>query len=50
EMVNDGLLELEPYELRVTEKGRSFVRNICMALDARLWRNQPQTAIFSSTV
>ncbi|MCX6292071.1 MAG: oxygen-independent coproporphyrinogen III oxidase, partial [Bacteroidetes bacterium] len=46
EMVNDGLLELEPYELRVTEKGRSFVRNICMALDARLWRNQPQTAIF----
>jgi oxygen-independent coproporphyrinogen-3 oxidase len=50
EMVKDGLLTIEPFQLQVTEKGRSFVRNICMALDARLWRNQPQTAIFSSTV
>ena len=50
EMVKDGLLVIEPFELYVTEKGRPFVRNICMALDARLWRNQPKTAIFSSTV
>lgn len=50
EMVKDGLLLIDPYELKVTEKGRTFVRNICMALDARLWRNQPQTNIFSSTV
>lgn len=50
EMVKDGLLVIEPYNLRVTEKGKPFVRNICMALDARLWRNQPQTTIFSSTV
>jgi oxygen-independent coproporphyrinogen-3 oxidase len=50
EMVKDGLLVLEPYQLKVTEKGRPFVRNICMALDARLWRNQPETTIFSSTV
>ncbi len=50
EMVKDGLLVIEPFKLRVTEKGRPFVRNICMALDARLWRNQPKTNIFSSTV
>jgi oxygen-independent coproporphyrinogen-3 oxidase len=50
EMEKDGLLELKPFSLQVTEKGKPFVRNICMALDARLWRNQPQTSIFSSTV
>ena len=50
EMVKDGLLVIEPFVLHVTDKGKPFVRNICMALDARLWRNQPKTAIFSSTV
>ena len=50
EMVKDGLLVIEPFALYVTEKGKPFVRNICMALDARLWRNQPKTTIFSSTV
>jgi oxygen-independent coproporphyrinogen III oxidase len=46
----DGLVDLLPFEMKVTEKGKAFVRNICMALDARLWRNLPQTRIFSSTV
>jgi oxygen-independent coproporphyrinogen-3 oxidase len=46
----DELIELEPYHLRVTDKGKAFVRNICMAFDARLWENLPQTALFSQTV
>ncbi|MBU1822063.1 MAG: coproporphyrinogen III oxidase, partial [Bacteroidetes bacterium] len=50
EMEADGLIELTPYQLRVTEKGRSFVRNVCMAFDARLWQNVPQTNLFSQTV
>ena len=50
EMVRDGLVEINPFELKVTEKGKTFVRNICMALDARLWKNQPQATIFLSTV
>jgi len=50
EMVKDDLLTIEPFELRITEKGRPFVRNICMALDSRLWKSQPKTTIFSSTV
>jgi len=50
EMVNDGLVEIHDDHLNVTEKGKQFVRNICMALDARLWRNQPKATIFSSTV
>ena len=50
EMEADGLIELTPYQLRVTENGRSFVRNVCMAFDARLWQNAPQTNLFSQTV
>lgn len=48
--IEDGLIELEPFHLKVLPKGRPFVRNICMAFDARLWRKQPETHLFSSTV
>ena len=50
EVEADGLVVIEPYHLRVTEKGRAFVRNVCMAFDARLWENVPQTNLFSQTV
>lgn len=50
EMVKDELLLISPYRMEVTDKGRAFVRNICMALDARLWRKQPESQIFSQTV
>ena len=50
EMQIDGLVEILPYQLKVTEKGRAFVRNICMAFDERLWKNIPSTQIFSQTV
>ena len=36
EFAGDGLVELEPRGCRVTEAGRGFLRNICMAFDARL--------------
>jgi oxygen-independent coproporphyrinogen-3 oxidase len=50
EMKNDGLIEISQDHLQVTEKGRSFVRNIAMAFDLRMIRNQPETRIFSMTV
>ena len=50
EMQADGLLELEGQRLRVPEKARPFVRNICMAFDLRLMRNEPDTRIFSMTI
>ncbi|MFM2286501.1 MAG: oxygen-independent coproporphyrinogen oxidase [Bacteroidota bacterium] len=50
EMEADGLLVKAPYKLTVTEKGKGYVRNICMAFDARLWRNLPSTQLFSSTI
>ncbi len=50
EFEKDELIKLSPFHLQITEHGKPFVRNICMAFDARLFRNLPQTQIFSSTV
>lgn len=50
EMELDGLLQIKPNSLVVTEKGKAFVRNICMAFDLRLKRKTPQTQLFSMTV
>jgi oxygen-independent coproporphyrinogen-3 oxidase len=46
----DGLVELEPHGCRVTDRGRAFLRNICMAFDARLSRRLPDKQLFSRTV
>jgi oxygen-independent coproporphyrinogen-3 oxidase len=45
----DGLVELGASSCRVTEKGRGYLRNICMAFDARLARRMPDKALFSRT-
>ena len=46
----DGLVEWDSKGIRVLPKGRPYVRNVCMALDARLYRAKPQTQLFSKTV
>lgn len=46
-IADDGLVELNGSTLKVTEEGKRFLRNICMALDSRLWANQPQAQLFS---
>ncbi|MGV3559018.1 oxygen-independent coproporphyrinogen III oxidase [Larkinella arboricola] len=46
----DGLLRYDTNGLQVFPEGRPFLRNICMAFDARLNRAQPQTRLFSQTV
>ncbi|MEQ8534823.1 MAG: coproporphyrinogen III oxidase, partial [Imperialibacter sp.] len=50
EPLQDELIELSGDDVRITEKGRAFIRNICMAFDKRLWRKQPETQLFSSTI
>ncbi len=50
EMQADGLVEILPAELRVTDKGKPFIRNICMAFDMRLHRKAPETQLFSMTI
>lgn len=50
ELEMDGLLAVLKNKIKVTPKGRPFVRNICMAFDLHLQRNQPETTLFSMTV
>jgi oxygen-independent coproporphyrinogen-3 oxidase len=50
EFAADGLVELDAAQCRVTERGRAFLRNICMAFDARLARRSPDKQLFSRTV
>ena len=50
EMETDGLVLLGDKSIVITEKGKPFVRNICMALDLRLKRKAPKTKLFSMTV
>jgi oxygen-independent coproporphyrinogen-3 oxidase len=46
----DGLVKLERYSCRVTDKGRAFLRNICMAFDARLLRRFPDKQLFNQAM
>ncbi|MCC6281452.1 MAG: oxygen-independent coproporphyrinogen III oxidase [Saprospiraceae bacterium] len=46
----DGLVNIGAYHLTVTAQGRNFLRNICMAFDARYWQKQPEGRIFSQAV
>jgi oxygen-independent coproporphyrinogen III oxidase len=50
EMQNDKLIILGDNFLKVTEKGRTFVRNIAMAFDLRMIRKLPESRIFSMTI
>jgi oxygen-independent coproporphyrinogen III oxidase len=46
----DGLVIVQPKRVEVTAKGRPFIRNICMAFDARLWKQLPQSQLFSNAI
>ncbi|MDI5887812.1 oxygen-independent coproporphyrinogen III oxidase [Flavobacterium yafengii] len=50
EMENDGLVIIKDNGIAVTEKGKPYVRNICMAFDLRLKRKAPETELFSMTI
>lgn len=50
EFEQDGLLQFERKQISVTEKGRPFIRNICMAFDLLLQRKTPDTQLFSMTI
>lgn len=50
ELLNDDLIQIESDILTVTESGKTFVRNICMAFDEHLIKKQPKTQLFSMTI
>lgn len=50
EPVKDGLMTLGKHSAKVTEAGKPFLRNLCMAFDARLARKEPHGQVFSQTI
>jgi len=50
ELEADGLIRLDQNSITILEKGRPFVRNVCMAFDLRLQRAIPETQLFSMTI
>jgi len=50
EMIQDGLVEIDSHTIRVTHKGRPFVRNVCMAIDPYLVEKEKVENMFSQTV
>ncbi|TDD98657.1 oxygen-independent coproporphyrinogen III oxidase [Flavobacterium cellulosilyticum] len=50
EMEKDGLVVIGKNSLKVTDAGKPFVRNICMAFDLRLKRHAPDTKLFSMII
>lgn len=50
EMEADGIVKFTNIGLRIPEKGRPYVRNVCMAFDLLLQRKKPDTRLFSMTV
>ena len=50
EIEKDGLIHINTNAINILEKGRPFVRNVCMAFDILLQEKQPETRLFSMTV
>ena len=50
EMESDELVEIHDNQIKITEKGRAFTRNVAMVFDLRMMRNKPETRIFSMTI
>ncbi len=50
EMENDGLVILNQNSIKVTQAGKPFIRNICMAFDLRLKRRSPESKLFSMAI
>ncbi|RKE98141.1 oxygen-independent coproporphyrinogen III oxidase [Ichthyenterobacterium magnum] len=50
EIEQDGLIIMGSNQITVTDKGKPFVRNICMAFDLLLQRNKPDSQLFSMTI
>ncbi len=50
ELRRDDLVRLLGKTCKVTDDGRTFLRNICMAFDARLARDNSTAQLFSRTI
>ncbi len=48
ELMSDGLIDIYPSGIKVTELGKAFLRNICMCFDTYYWINLDSKNKFSS--
>lgn len=49
ELIKDELLSVSDNKLQITEQGKLFLRNICLAFDKRYWAKVPEGNVFSTT-
>jgi oxygen-independent coproporphyrinogen-3 oxidase len=49
EFINDGLIEVKDNTIYITETGKLFLRNVCLAFDKRYWKKVPEGNLFSTT-
>ena len=49
-MQTDGLLHISPTSIEVTDSGRPFIRNVCMAFDERLYKKSFNAEVFSKVI
>lgn len=50
DMIKDGLVKIEGSWLKLTHKGKPFLRNACVVLDQRLREQKPSTKVFSQAL
>ncbi len=50
ELIEDDLVHVRGKELSITERGKPFLRNACMALDLRLRSAKPNSSVFSRSL
>ena len=50
ELEQDGLVIIKDDGIEIPEKGRPFVRNICMAFDKKLHQQKMEKSLFSMTI
>ena len=49
EFIKDGLVEIKDKTIYITETGKLFLRNVCLAFDKRYWKKVPEGNLFSTT-
>jgi len=50
ELEHDGIVQVDGTTVRVTEDGHACVRNVCMAIDPRMGRQETDRPVFSRTI
>ncbi|MDX1445658.1 MAG: coproporphyrinogen III oxidase, partial [Lishizhenia sp.] len=50
ELLNDELITYEGGKLEILEKGKPFLRNVCMCFDLKLNQREKREQLFSSTI